>query len=302
MATRDTKLSCSLSFAAVKIDALFPVLDALAWLELPSMPQVSQFAGIDPRTTGKLLKNCLTIGVVQRTATDTHTLALPYPYKGSAEQKTAVIREALVRLPLMRYLRQFMALGDTVDVALRKAATVVGIENYNSKAFDPLMKWATQLRVLDPHLRPDSLVTDALADKASRKDGHSVVVFLSHSSKDKPFVRQLAADLSANGITVWLDEQMIRVGDSIVEKIGQGLAASDYFLIALSNHSVGSEWVKRELSQALIQEIESRKIKVLPLKLSECEMPTLIKDKKYADFSIDYGVGLKELINALRKV
>ena len=295
------KRTCSLSFDAVKIDSLFPVLDALAWLDLPTMPQVSQFAGIDSRTTGKLLKNCLTIGVVQRTAEDTHILALPYPYKGSAEQKTAVIREALVRMPLMRYLRQFMVLGDAVDISLRKAATVVGVENFDAKAFNPLMKWATQLRVLDPKLRPDSLVNDAVAEKGKRQEGASPVVFLSHSSKDKPFVRQLAADLSANDVTVWLDEQMIRVGDSIVEKIGQGLATSDYFLIALSENSMGSEWVKRELNQALIHEIESRKVKVLPVKMSECEIPTLIKDKKFADFSVDYGTGLQELLEVLRK-
>jgi hypothetical protein len=217
MPVREKKRASSLSFDAVKIDSLFPVLDALAWLDLPSMPQVSQFAGIDPRTTGKLLKNCLTIGVVQKTAEDTHILALPYPYEGSVEQKTAVIREALVRLPLMRYLRQFMSLGDTPDVALRKAATVVGVENFDAKALDPLMKWATQLRVLDPQLRPDSLVNDAVAEKAKRQGGDSPVVFLSHSSKDKLFVRQLAADLTSNNVTVWLDEQMIRVGDSIVE-------------------------------------------------------------------------------------
>lgn len=64
---------------------------------------------------------------------------------------------------------------------------------------------------------------------------------------------------------------------------------------------MSSEWVKKELNQALIHEIESRKVRVLPVKLSECEIPALIKDKKYADFSVDYGTGLKQLLDALRK-
>ncbi len=34
-------------------------------------------------------------------------------------------------------------------------------------------------------------------------------VFLSHSSVDKPFARKLAADLRANGHTVWIDEAEI---------------------------------------------------------------------------------------------
>jgi hypothetical protein len=119
---------------------------------------------------------------------------------------------------------------------------------------------------------------------------------LSHSSKDKDFVRQLAADLTNNGIAVWLDEQMIKVGDSIAEKVSQGLAESDYFLIVLSDNSVQSEWVKKELNHALISEIEEKEVKVLPILLSQCQIPALIKDKKYADFSKSYRAGLKNLM------
>lgn len=301
MQKKPKSIKCSISFEPVKIDALFPVLDALSWIDCPSIKQIAQFAGIDPRTVGKLLKNCVIIGAVQKTAEDVHVLTVPYPFKGSLEQKTAVIREALVRLPLMMYLRQFMALGDSADVALRKAATVVGVESFEAKALDPLMNWATQLRVLDPRLRPDDLVNEAVKQKEKRQEQGSVIAFLSHSSKDKLFVRQLASDLTASGINVWLDEQMIKVGDSIAEKIGQGLAASDFFLIVLSEHSVNSDWVKKELNQALVGEIESRQVKVLPLKLSDCGIPESIKDKKYADFSINYAKGLQELLGVLKE-
>jgi hypothetical protein len=94
---------------------------------------------------------------------------------------------------------------------------------------------------------------------------------------------------------------MIKVGESIVEKVGQGLADSDYFLIALSENSVNSQWVKKELNQALLKEIAERKVKILPIKLSDCEIPPLIKDKKYADFSGNYKTGLNELLIAMRE-
>ena len=43
-----------------------------------------------------------------------------------------------------------------------------------------------------------------------------VGVFLSHSSKDKPFVRDLADALEAGGeIKVWLDEREIDYGENI---------------------------------------------------------------------------------------
>jgi nucleotide-binding universal stress UspA family protein len=38
-------------------------------------------------------------------------------------------------------------------------------------------------------------------------------VFLSHSSKDKAVVRELAARLKKDGIRVWLDEEQIKAGD-----------------------------------------------------------------------------------------
>jgi hypothetical protein len=303
MAREQKKEKCSLAFQSANIEALFPVLDALAWLDLPTVKGISQFAGIDPRTTGKLLKNSLAIGIVQEAPSDTYILGLPYPYKGSSDQKTAVIREALVRMPLMRYLRQFMTLGDKLEDALRKAATLINVSNFEASAFAPLMKWARQLDVLKPELVVEDLVDQAVATKEKRHadEKDKIVAFLSHSSKDKPFVRRLAADLTKNEITTWLDEQMIKVGDSIVDKVGQGLAQSDFFLIVLSENSVDSEWVKKELSQALLSEIEQRKVKVLPLKISECTIPGLIKDKKYADFSIDYRTGFKELIDAMKE-
>jgi hypothetical protein len=43
-------------FEAVKIDPLFGVLDAVAWLDSPSAKHIAQFANIDPRTAGKILK------------------------------------------------------------------------------------------------------------------------------------------------------------------------------------------------------------------------------------------------------
>jgi hypothetical protein len=286
MAKSSSDNKCSLSFQAANIDALFPVLDALAWLDLPTVRSISQFAGVDPRTSGKLLANSLIIGIVQRVTGDTYALALPYPYKGSQEQKTAVIREALVRMPLMQHLRQFMTLGDSTETALRKAATMIGVTNFDSKALAPLMRWGKQLDVIKPDLFVEDLVDQAVATKEKRhiEQKEKIVAFLSHSSRDKPFIRQLATDLTANGITVWLDEQMIKVGESILERVGQGLAESDYFLIALSDNSVNSEWVKKELNEALLKEIEERKVRVLPLKLSDCEIPSLIRDKKYADF------------------
>lgn len=109
-------------------------------------------------------------------------------------------------------------------------------------------------------------------------------VFLSHSSKDKAFARRLGNDLRQYGAKVWIDEAEINIGDSLIEKISQGLSKTDYIVVLLSQLSCSSEWVKRELNIVLTKEIQGRKVKVLPCLLDDCEMPLFLLDKKYADF------------------
>jgi hypothetical protein len=292
-----------LRFEPAKIDSLFVVLDAIAWMDAPTAAQVAQFAGIDPRTAGKILKNALQIGLVDQISDRAYALVLPYPYKGSLDQKQSIVREALVRLPLLTSVRQFLRLGDPIQVALRKAATVASISPFNPNDFGPLLEWAQVLNALRADLVAEDLLDAAIETKTARHkaDESRRVAFLSHSSKDKPFIRQLAADLTASGVSVWLDEQRIRVGDSIPDKIAQGLAGSDYFLIAMSHNSVESEWVKKELNNALVNEVQRRKVHILPLKLDDASIPTIIADKKYADFSSSYKSGLDDLLASLRE-
>ena len=54
-------------------------------------------------------------------------------------------------------------------------------------------------------------------------------VFISHNYKDKPMARKIAKELDKYGIKVWIDESEIRLGDSLIEKIRDGLDHMDYF-------------------------------------------------------------------------
>ena len=72
------------------------------------------------------------------------------------------------------------------------------------------------------------------------------LVFLSHSSKDKPLARKIAEKIKDVGIKVWLDEWEILVGDSITQKIQTGLESANYVAVLLTKHSVKSGWVEKE--------------------------------------------------------
>lgn len=110
-------------------------------------------------------------------------------------------------------------------------------------------------------------------------------IFLSHSHEDKEFVRELQTELKEHGVDVWVDEAEIKIGDSLMRKLSEGIARTEYFGIVLSPQSVGSNWVNVELAQAMQLEIDGREVKVLPLLYQECELPLFLRDKLYADFT-----------------
>jgi hypothetical protein len=122
-------------------------------------------------------------------------------------------------------------------------------------------------------------------------------VFVSHASADKPFVDRLVADLAARAIPVWYDKLDLRVGDSVTGGINEGLAASKYFLIVLSKSSVASRWVTEELNAALMQQVAQGGTFILPALLEDCEVPPLLRHRRYADFRVNYDRGLEDLLD-----
>lgn len=127
-------------------------------------------------------------------------------------------------------------------------------------------------------------------------------IFLSHSHPDKGFVRCLSAALEEKGVRVWVDEAEIKVGDSLFDKIEAAIDEMDYLGVVLSRTSVRSEWVMREVRQALKVEIDNKKeVKVLPILLANCMIPGFLREKKYADFrnSADFGSGVSALMRRL---
>ncbi len=128
-------------------------------------------------------------------------------------------------------------------------------------------------------------------------------VFLSHSFKDKSFVHRLASDLIHYGAKVWLDEAELKVGDSLIQKIQEGIKDSDYLGVVLSSTSVQSRWVQDELDMALTMQIHRGEVKVLPILIEHCEIPGFLIGKLYADFTDPrkYDEALAKLLDALKQ-
>jgi hypothetical protein len=73
--------------------------------------------------------------------------------------------------------------------------------------------------------------------------------FISHASEDKEVVaRPLASALTHAGLRIWLDAQEIGVGDSIRQKIDEGLRLSHFGVVVLSPAFMKKRWPSNELN------------------------------------------------------
>jgi serine/threonine protein kinase len=93
-------------------------------------------------------------------------------------------------------------------------------------------------------------------------------VFISHASQDKQFIEeQIIPCLHKSGIDTWYSSREILPAAQWQAQIRHGLEECDWFLVALSNESVCSDWVKTEVAWAF--ELKPRKI--IPIVIDDCD-------------------------------
>jgi hypothetical protein len=125
-------------------------------------------------------------------------------------------------------------------------------------------------------------------------------VFLSYASADRAQAARIAESIRQQGWQVWFDDWEIRVGDSIVDKIEDGILRSSYLVLLLSKASVRSRWVKEEINATLMRQLGDHDITLLPVLLEECDIPLLLRSRKYADLRHSFTKGVGLLIEAVR--
>ncbi|MEV8437508.1 toll/interleukin-1 receptor domain-containing protein [Actinosynnema sp. NPDC051121] len=125
-------------------------------------------------------------------------------------------------------------------------------------------------------------------------------VFVSHRLVDAPVAERLAVELRNRGHRVWLDDWAIGLGDSIVAKMDEGLAASAYLVLCYSAAGTDSPWASREWMSALARQLDGAGVRVLPVRLTGGTPPAILADVKYADLTADWAGGVAALCAAIR--
>jgi hypothetical protein len=154
-------------------------------------------------------------------------------------------------------------------------------------------------RVLD-HL--DDIVTSALkrgineaalsaeirraVDRLARsEEKRQPLVFFSHTHTDKGRVGPFADAIRSHGLEVWMDEERISPGDSLLETISRGLRSAECLAFFMSQASVQSPWVRQELSIVMAERLSAhgKGPIVIPILLDDVDLPPVLRDVKYID-------------------
>jgi class 3 adenylate cyclase len=110
-------------------------------------------------------------------------------------------------------------------------------------------------------------------------------VFISHNSKDKPFVRKLDDALRARGIDIWYDERDLIPGQPWQDQLEEIIRDAKAALILIGKDGVGP-WEKPEI-QGCLNEFVGRKMPVIPLILPDVkekpELPMFLNQFMWID-------------------
>jgi len=112
---------------------------------------------------------------------------------------------------------------------------------------------------------PDNFIEYVRSLTAKPFDYYSC--FISHSTADKVFADRLYADLQAKGVRCWYAPHDMEGGEHVDTQIDRAIKVHEKLLLVLSESSINSNWVKREITKAVKREDAEGKRVLFPISL-----------------------------------
>jgi hypothetical protein len=100
--------------------------------------------------------------------------------------------------------------------------------------------------------------------------------FISYSSRDEALAQRLHADLRNKGVRCWFAPEDMKIGDEFRTRIDKSIQVYDRLLLILSESSVKSRWVQKEVETAFEKEENEHRIVLFPLRIDEAVMQSTV--------------------------
>ncbi len=98
--------------------------------------------------------------------------------------------------------------------------------------------------------------------------------FISYSSKDQEFAERLHADLQNEGVRCWFAPEDLKIGARTRPAIDEAIRVRDKLLLILSEKSIESDWVEKEVETAFEEESRRKETVLFPIRLDNTVMET----------------------------
>jgi hypothetical protein len=134
------------------------------------------------------------------------------------------------------------------------------------KRADGLRRGGDRPQTVRATRRPVRVVPASRHRPIRRESVRHYDAFLSHASDDKAAIaRPLYRALTRAGVTVWYDEGVLTLGDSLRRKIDEGLSRCRFGIVILSPKFFSKDWPQRELDGLVARENASGEKAILPV-------------------------------------
>lgn len=95
--------------------------------------------------------------------------------------------------------------------------------------------------------------------------------FISHSTKDENFAQRLYDRLQGKGIRAWFAPEELKGGRSLDDQIDHAIRLHDKLILVLSDESIRSKWVMKEIRKARREELANNRRKLFPIRLTDIQ-------------------------------
>jgi hypothetical protein len=125
--------------------------------------------------------------------------------------------------------------------------------------------------------------------------------FVSHTSPDKHFVDLLIRVLNYHHIQTWWDSHDVEAGEKYKEEIGIGLQKAEYLIVVISQGSLNSKWIVREISSFAASKPVAKIIFVVIEKVNFVDVFEGLEDYQVILFHENMLEGFIQLLEAFGK-
>lgn len=110
-------------------------------------------------------------------------------------------------------------------------------------------------------------------------------VFISHATQDKPLIVDplLRWLKDVANIKVWIDSNNLVGGVSLPSAISTAIPKCKAMVIVMSEASVRSNWVEKEINKAIGHQNKYPEFKIIPIRVDDCSIPETLQELLYID-------------------